>query len=79
MPEKGEKQDQLVTADGSIIEGYGPGGKVKIVTKTSPEFMRDIFPFFMPTFVLFAGHFVYAFTGNCLLSFGLILMQALIV
>lgn len=40
--------------------------------------MRDIFPFFTPTFVLIAGHFIYAFTGNCLLAYGLILAQALI-
>lgn len=73
MPEKGEKQEQLVTSDGSIIEGYGPGGKVMVVSKGEPQFMRDIFPFFTPTFVLIAAHFIYAFTGNCLLAFGLIM------
>ena len=67
----------MVTADGSIIEGYGPGGKVMVVRKTSPEFMRDIFPFFTPTFVLLAAHFLYAFTGNCLLAIALILAQDL--
>lgn len=68
----------MVTADGSIIEGYGPGGKVQVVRKTSPEFMRDIFPYFAPTFLLLAAHFLYAFTGNCLLAVTLALMQALI-
>lgn len=67
----------MVTADGSIIEGYGPGGKVAVVRKTPPEFMRDIFPFFIPTFVLLAAHFIYAFTGNCLLAIALTLVQDL--
>ena len=78
MPTKSEKEGQLLTADGSIIEGYGKGGKVKIVTKSSPEFMRDIFPFFMPTFVLLIAHGLYAFTGNTILPFGLIMAQALL-
>jgi hypothetical protein len=39
--------------------------------------MRDIFPFFIPTFVLLAAHFLYAFTGNCLLAIALVLANDL--
>jgi len=55
-----------MTSDGALIEGTGIGGKVLIVHKT-PEFMRDIAPYFAPTFVLFFSHFVYMYTGNLLL------------
>jgi hypothetical protein len=44
-----------------------------VVSKGEPQFMRDIFPFFIPTFLIIAAHFIYAFTGNCLLAMGLAL------
>lgn len=53
------------TADGAIIEGTGIGGKVLIVQKT-PEFMRDVAPYFAPSFIIIFAHISYAFTGNLL-------------
>ena len=55
-----------LTHDGAVIEGYGVGGQVVIVQK-SPEFMRDIAPYFAPSFIIIAAHFIYVYTGNLLL------------
>lgn len=52
-----------MTYDGAIIEGTGIGGKVLIVQKT-PEFMRDVAPYFAPSIVLVFAHICYAYTGN---------------
>ena len=32
--------------DGSLVEGLAPGGKVLIV-RTQPEFLRDVWPYFL--------------------------------
>ena len=52
-----------MTYDGAIIEGTGIGGKVLIVQK-SPEFMRDVAPYFAPSFIIVFAHICYAYTGN---------------
>jgi len=50
-------EKKKIAADGSIIEGLGVGGNVFIVSK-DPEFMRDIFPYFNASIVLFVSHIV---------------------
>ena len=62
-----------MTSDGALIEGTGIGGKVLIVHKT-PEFMRDIAPYFAPSFVLVFAHIIYMYTGNLLLPVWLLFL-----
>mgnify|MGYP001030670827 FL=1 len=57
---------QKYTHDGALIEGTANNGQVLIVQKT-PEFMRDIAPYFAPSFIIIFAHFIYAYTGNLLL------------
>ena len=52
--------------DGALIEGTLYDGRVHVVQKT-PEFFRDIVPYFAPTCVLMFTHIVYAYSGNSLL------------
>jgi hypothetical protein len=61
------------THDGALIEGRGIGGKVYIVQKT-PEFIRDIAPYFAPSFTIVFAHIVYIYTGNLLLPIWLMYM-----
>jgi len=51
---KDEKLDEGLKSlkDGSIVEGFAPGGKVLIV-RTEPEFARDILPYFSNTIMVF--------------------------
>lgn len=58
--------EQKYTHDGALIEGTAYNGQVLIVQKT-PEFMRDIAPYFAPSFIIIFAHFVYVYTGNLLL------------
>jgi hypothetical protein len=57
---------QRYTNDGALIEGTGIGGQVLIVQKT-PEFMRDIAPYFAPSVIIVFAHLVNIYTGNLLL------------
>lgn len=90
MPNTSSKADLKVSAsdaknqaryshDGALIEGYGVGGKVEIVQKSSPEFMRDIAPYFAPSFIIIAAHLVYVYTGNLLLPIWLMYLACPIV
>ncbi len=55
------------------IEGYGVGGKVQIVKRERPEFMRDISPYFMPSFLLILAHIIFLYTGNLMMPIWLAL------
>ncbi len=57
---------QKYTHDGALIEGTANNGQVLIVQKT-PEFMRDIAPYFAPSFIIVFAHLIYMYTGNLLL------------
>jgi hypothetical protein len=46
-----------------MIEGYGVGGKVLIVSK-EPQFIRDVCPYFVSSFILIAAHIMHVYTGN---------------
>ena len=59
------------THDGAIIEGTGIGGKVLIVKKT-PDFIRDVSPYFAPSIILILAHVSYSLTGNLLFLFWLL-------
>ena len=71
--EKIEKEKILYTDEGYEIEGFGIGGKVQIVKRDQPDFMRDIFPYFMPSFLLLIAHLIYFYTGNLMISIWLAL------
>jgi hypothetical protein len=79
MPEKeeNEKAKATYTEDGFEIEGYGVGGKVQIVKREQPEFIRDIAPFFIPTYLLILSHIIFFYTGNLMLPIWLALTQDL--
>ena len=64
--------------DGALIEGTGIGGRVIIVQKT-PEFMRDIAPYFAPSFIIVFAHIVNVYTGNLLLPIWLMYLACPIV
>ncbi len=64
--------------DGALIEGTQYGGKVLIVL-TTPEFMRDIAPYFAPSFIIVFAHIVYVYTGNLLLPIWLMYLACPIV
>lgn len=57
---------QKFTHDGALIEGTANNGQVLIVQKT-PDFMRDIAPYFAPSLIIMFAHVIYAYTGNLLL------------
>ena len=77
MPEKIEKEKFLYTEEGYEIEGFGVGGKVQIVKRDRPEFMRDISPYFMPSFLLILAHIIFIYTGNLMMPIWLALTQSL--
>ena len=61
------------TSDGAIIEGTALGGLVLIVSKT-PQFIRDVCPYFQTTGILVFAHLTYIYTGNlCLCTWFLYL------
>ena len=72
------KSQAHYTHDGALIEGIGIGGKVVIVQKT-PEFMRDIAPYFAPSFIIIFAHIVYVYTNNLLLPIWLMYLACPIV
>jgi len=78
MREADPKSVARYTHDGALIEGYGIGGKVVIVQK-SPEFMRDIAPYFAPSFIIIFAHVVYVYTNNLLLPIWLMYLACPIV
>jgi hypothetical protein len=49
------------------------GGQVLIVSKT-PQFIRDVCPYFQTTGILVSAHFIYMYTGNLCLSTWLLYM-----
>lgn len=73
MPEKIEKAKILYTEEGYEIEGYGVGGKVQIVKRERAEFMKDISPYFMPSFLLILAHIIFLYTGNLMMPIWLAL------
>ena len=79
VPSKTDPKNAVrLTHDGAVIEGYGVGGQVVIVQK-SPEFMRDIAPYFAPSFIIIFAHIVYVYTGNLLLPIWLMYLACPIV
>lgn len=78
IKEADSKNVARYTHDGALIEGTGIGGKVVIVQKT-PEFMRDIAPYFAPSFIIIFAHIVYGYTGNLLLPIWLMYLACPIV
>jgi hypothetical protein len=73
MPEKTETEKINYTEEGYEIEGLGVGGKVQIVKRVKPEFMRDISPYFMPSFLLILAHIIFVYTGNLMMPIWLAL------
>jgi hypothetical protein len=54
------------TKDGALIEAVAEGGLVYIVQK-EVQFLRDVVPYFAPSFVIIFAHIIYMYTGNLLL------------
>ena len=76
MPNKTEKTENekvLYTDEGYEIEGFGIGGKVQIVKRDHPDFMKDISPYFMPSFLLIIAHIIYYYSGNLMMPIWLAL------
>ncbi len=73
MPEKTEKEKVLYTEEGYEIEGFGVGGKVQIVKRDKPEFIRDISPYLMPSFLHILAHIIFLYTGNLMMPIWLAL------
>jgi len=46
------------TSDGEVIEATAYNGQVIILSKT-PEFVRDVFPYFLPSLFFIGTHILY--------------------
>ena len=62
----------MLTEDGLVIEGYGPGGHVIVFQKETVEW-SDVLPYFTPCAMIIIAFLFYLLTGNLLLLMGLVL------
>ena len=63
---------EMLTEDGLVIEGYGPGGHVLVVQKETVEW-SDVLPYFTPCAMIITAFLFFLLTGNLLLLMGLVL------